>query len=121
MASPETTDQNTSEKFTEVQTSGMAKAKVGKYQGDATIIMDEEGNQSTLGELKALTNVILPDDTNKYGTVDNNSIISIIISPHHDLVTPLASAYGHTWPYYQENWAKVNCYGYVVKNLNHPM
>lgn len=113
MASPENTDQqSTTEQFTEVQTSGTAKAKVGKYQGDNTIIMDEEGNQFTLGELKAKTNVILPDNPNKYGEGDNNNIK---ISPHHDLVAPLASAYGHAWPYTAENRESVNCYGYSVK------
>lgn len=66
MASPETTDQFTTEKFTEVQTSGTAKAKVGKYQGDNTIIIDEDGNQSTLGELKAKTNVIITDSPPRY-------------------------------------------------------
>ncbi|MGC5771018.1 hypothetical protein [Paenibacillus pabuli] len=112
MASPINTDhQSTTEQFTEVQTSGTAKAKVGKYQGDNTIIMNEEGNQFTLGELRALTNVILPDNPNKYGEGDNNSIK---ISPHHDLVTPFESAYGRAWPYSAENRTSVNCYGYEV-------
>ena len=95
MASPEITDQNTSEEFTEVQTSGTTKVKVETYQGDATIIMDEEGHPFTLGELKASTDVILPGDTNKSNVVDH---LNILISPHHDLVTSLALDYDHTWP-----------------------
>ncbi|MCL6663401.1 MULTISPECIES: hypothetical protein [Paenibacillus] len=61
MAVPETTDQFTTEKFIEVQTSGTAKAKVSKFRGDNTIVMDEEGNQFTVGELKAQTSLVLPD------------------------------------------------------------
>jgi len=97
MASPETTDQFTTEKFTEVQTSGTARAKVGKYHGDNTIIMDEEGNQSTLGELKANTNVIIPDSPDQ--TVETPNI-TILLAPHNEVVKPLASAYGNAFSYY---------------------
>lgn len=112
MASAETTDQTTSEKFTEVQTSGTAKAKVGKYQGDNTIIMDEEGNQFTLGELKAQTNVILPGSPDQVIETPN---ITIQLAPHNDMVKPMASAYGNAWPYYAVTTTAPNCYGYVLK------
>jgi hypothetical protein len=111
MASPETTDQFTTEKFTEVQTSGTAKAKVGKYQGDNTIVIDEEGNQFTVGELKAKTNVVLPDSPNANVTPN----ITIQLAPHNDIVKPLASAYGNAWPYSAVTSVSVNCYGYSVK------
>ncbi|MBT2284138.1 hypothetical protein J7E78_11375 [Paenibacillus polymyxa] len=112
MASPETTNQYSIEKFTEVQTSGTAKAKVGKYQGDNTIIMDEEGNQFTLGELKAKTNVVLPDSPDQVIETPN---ITIQLAPHNDIVKPMASAYGNAWPYYAVTTTQPNCYGYALK------
>lgn len=111
MASPDTTDQYTTEKFTEVQTSGTAKAKAGKFQGDNTIVIDEEGNQTTVGELKALTNLVLPDNPN----ADVSPKITIQLAPHIDMVQPFASAYGHAWPYSAVTSSGVNCYGYSVK------
>ncbi|KAA8748217.1 hypothetical protein [Paenibacillus sp. UASWS1643] len=111
MASPDTTDQYTTEKFTEVQTSGTAKAKVGKFQGDNTIVIDEEGNQTTVGELKTLTNLVLPDNPN----ADVSPKITIQLAPHTDMVQPFASAYGHAWPYSAVTSSGVNCYGYSVK------
>ncbi|MBY0205704.1 hypothetical protein J2T16_004947 [Paenibacillus intestini] len=112
MASPETTDQHTTEKFIEVQTSGTNKVKVGKFQGDNTIVMDEEGNQFTVGELKAQTNLVLPENPNSNVTPPN---IKIQLAPHNDIVKPFASAYGNAWPYSAVTSTKVNCYGYSVK------
>lgn len=114
MASPENTentDQFTTQKFTEVQTSGTGKAKVGKWQGDDTIIMDEKGNQSTLGELKAQTNVIIPDSPDQFIESPN-----VQLKPHNDLVQPFTSvAYGNAWPYISETSSNVNCYGYSLR------
>jgi len=42
------------------ETTGHAGATVGEWQGDDTVITDEYGNRSTLGELKSYTSVILP-------------------------------------------------------------
>ncbi|MEW4425923.1 hypothetical protein AB1I68_00350 [Paenibacillus pabuli] len=96
-ASPEITDHYTTEKFIEVQTSGTARAKVGKFQGDNTIIMDEKGKQFTVGELKAQTNLVLPDSPDANVTPN----ITIQLAPHNDMVKPFASAYGYPWPYSQ--------------------
>ncbi|WP_037285620.1 hypothetical protein [Saccharibacillus sacchari] len=35
-------------------------ASISEWQGDDTVITDEYGNQSTLGELKSYTSVVLP-------------------------------------------------------------
>ncbi|WP_172198422.1 hypothetical protein [Saccharibacillus qingshengii] len=41
-------------------TSASSKAQVGEFQGDDTILLDEEGNQTTLGELKGMTSGVAP-------------------------------------------------------------
>lgn len=109
LASVATAAPDNTEQFTEVKTSGTGKAKVGKYQGDNTIIMDEKGNKATLGELKKMTNVILPDNPNKYGDQS-----SIQMTPVSDFATLLTSEYGNAWLYTAVNSASINCYGYAV-------
>lgn len=42
------------------EATGHFGAIVGEWQGDDTVITDEYGNQSTLGELKSKTSGILP-------------------------------------------------------------
>ncbi|OIB02147.1 hypothetical protein AK95_04345 [Paenibacillus sp. LC231] len=64
------------EKFTEVKTSGVEKAWVGPDQGDDTIIIDSEGNQTTAGELRAQFNInfqeIKPDAIDQLQTLPGN-------------------------------------------------
>lgn len=44
------------------EATGHPGAIVGEWQGDDTILTDEYGNQSTLGELKSYTSVTLPEN-----------------------------------------------------------
>lgn len=97
--------------FVEVQTSGDSKAKVGPYQGDDTIIIDSEGNQTTAGELKALTNfkpAVDYDEINKLNSLPGNE------NSDNDPPTIL-SAYGNAWAYVQNNSTSINCYAYSVR------
>lgn len=108
MAKPE------NDKFTDVQTSGSEKAKIGEYKGDDTVIIDPLGNETTYGQLKGATNFVAPEASEN---IENKLLVPEIVSPTFEPTSPITtlSAYGHAWPYTAVNSSSVNCYGYAVK------
>ncbi|OMD98587.1 hypothetical protein BSK63_29965 [Paenibacillus odorifer] len=99
----------------EVQTSGPEKVWVGEWKGDDTIIVDTQGNVTTVGELKESSSFVPPADDN---LINNELLAPELITPTFEPDSPqatLASAYGHAWPYTAENSYGINCYGYALR------